>query len=103
MPASRRTFLAAMAGPAAASAWQESPNDRIRLGQIGCGGRSRDHLMELTRSGENAAIIAVADVWKVNREQRASDIQRAFGAAPWQTTRYQELLARKDIDGVLIA
>ena len=100
----RRTFLAAAAAAAPTSrAWQQSANDRIRLGQIGCGGRSRDHLMELTRSGENAAIVAVCDVWKVNREQRANDIQKAFGAAPKQTTRYQDLLAMKDVDAVLIA
>ena len=99
----RRAFLATAAAAPAARAWQQSPNDRIRLGQIGCGGRSRDHLMELTRSGENAAIVAVCDVWKVNREQRANDIQTAFGAAPKQTTRYQDLLAMKDVDAVLIA
>ena len=99
----RRTFLAAAAAAPVAGAWQRSPNDRIRLGQIGCGGRSRDHLMEVTRSRENAAIVAVCDVWKLNREQRAADIQRAFGAAPKQVTRYQELLAMPDIDAVLIA
>jgi hypothetical protein len=39
----------------------------------------------------------------VNREQRAADIATAFGAAPRQTTRYQELLAMTDVDAVLIA
>ena len=100
----RRSFLAATAGAAPAlQAWQRSANDRIRLGQIGCGGRSRDHLTELVRSGENAAIVAVADVWRVNREQRADDIRKAFGAAPRQVSRYQDLLAMKDVDAVLIA
>jgi len=95
-----------MASAAAAplvQAWQRSPNDRIRLGQIGCGGRSRDHLSELVKAGENAAIVAVCDVWRVNREQRAFDIEKAFGAKPRQTTHYQELLAMPDIDAVLIA
>jgi predicted dehydrogenase len=103
MTPSRRSFLSAAALAPAAAAWQQSPNDRIRLGQIGCGGRSRDHLTELVRSKENAAIVAVCDVWKVNREERAAGIERAFGAAPRHYTRYQELLAAKDIDGVLIA
>lgn len=102
MSASRRTFLAAAAAPVS-QAWQRSPNNQIRLGQIGCGGRSRDHLSELVKSGENAVIVAVCDVWKVNREQRAAEIQKAFGAAPMQTTRYQEVLAMKDVDAVLIA
>ncbi len=82
---------------------QQSPNDQIRLGLIGCGGRSRDLLNELIRARENAAIIAVCDVWRVNREQRAAAIEKAFGAAPRQTTRYQELLAMKDVDAVIIA
>lgn len=103
MNPTRRTFLGGAAAAPAVAAWEQSPNDRIRLGQIGCGGRSRDHLTEVTRSGENAAIVAVCDVWRVNREQRAADIQKAFGAAPRQTTHYQDLLAIKDIDAVLIA
>jgi predicted dehydrogenase len=103
MSATRRFFLAGAAAAPIAAAWQQSPNDRIRLGQIGCGGRSKDHLSELVKSGENAAIVAACDVWKVNREQRAAEIAAAFGAAPRQTTRYQELLAMKDVDAVLIA
>ncbi len=31
------------------------------------------------------------------------EVQKTFGSAPFQTTRYQEVLARKDIDAVLIA
>ena len=103
MHGSRRTFLAAAAAAPLAGAWQRSPNDRIRLGQIGCGGRSRDHLTELVRSGENAAIVAICDVWRVNRELKAAAVEKAFGAAPKQTTQYQDLLAMKDVDGVLIA
>jgi hypothetical protein len=104
MSETRRGFLAAAAATAeAARAWQGSPNDRIRLGQIGCGGRSKDHLMELRRSGENAAIVAVCDVWKVNRQASVAAIEQAFGTWPRETTRYQDLLAMKDIDAVLIA
>ncbi len=101
MDPTRRTFL--MSSAAAAALAQPSPNDRIRLGLIGCGGRGRDLLREVARSGENAAITALCDVWRVNREARAQDVEKAFGQAPFQTTRYQELLARKDIDAVLIA
>ncbi len=103
MSTTRRSFLAAAAAVPAARAWQHSPNNRIRLGQIGCGGRSKDHLASVSQAGENAAIVAVCDVWKVNREQRAAEIEKAFGAAPKQTTRYQDLLAMKDVDAILIA
>lgn len=63
-----------------------------RIGLIGCGGRSRDLLEELVKANENAAITAVCDGWRVNREQRSAAITQAFGAEPKQTTRYQELL-----------
>src|ERR1700678_995871 len=61
MPSTLRTFMAAAAAAPLVQAWQRSPNDRIRLGQIGCGGRSRDHLSELVKSGENAALVAVCE------------------------------------------
>jgi len=96
-------LAAAVAAIPAARAWQAPASDRIRLGQIGCGSRSRDHLSELVKSGENASIVAICDVWKVNREQRAADITKAFGISPRQTTRYQELLGMRDVDAVLIA
>ncbi|HYP15357.1 MAG TPA: Gfo/Idh/MocA family oxidoreductase [Bryobacteraceae bacterium] len=103
MNTTRRTFVSTAVSAAVAQGWQGSPNDRIRLGLIGCGGRSRDLLDELIKANENAAITAVCDVWRVNREQRAAAIAKAFGAEPKQTTRYQELLAMKDLDAVIIA
>jgi predicted dehydrogenase len=103
MQTSRRTFLTAAAAVPSAAAWQQAPGDRIRLGQIGCGSRAQAHLAALRRSGENVAIVAVADVWKVNREQHAANIERVYGAPPKQVSRYQDLLAMKDVDAVLIA
>lgn len=102
MESSRRSFLAAAAASPLA-AWQQSPNDRIRLGLIGCGGRSQNHLSSLRRCSENIAISAICDVWRVNRERHAADIERWLGTPPKQTTRYQDLLAMKDIDAVFIA
>ncbi|MGH9721086.1 MAG: Gfo/Idh/MocA family protein [Bryobacteraceae bacterium] len=103
MGITRRSILTAAALAPAGQAWQRSANDQIRLGLIGCGGRSRDLLNELVSAKENAAIVAVCDVWRFNREQRAAEIAKAFGAAPKETTRYQELLAMQDLDAVLIA
>jgi predicted dehydrogenase len=99
MTASRRTFLTAAAAAAAA----RGANDRIRLGLIGAGGRGRDLFNDVKDSGENATIVAVCDVWRMNREAMAANVQKAFGAAPRTTTRYQELLGWKDVDAVLIA
>jgi predicted dehydrogenase len=95
----RRSFLVT----GAASALAQSPNDTLRLGLIGAGGRARDLLQEIVKSGEKASITAVCDVWRVNRESMSEMVSKQFGAAPKQTTRYEELLSWKDVDAVLIA
>lgn len=101
MKSTRRTFL--MSAAAGGALAQPSPGDRIRLALIGCGGRGRDLLKMVAASGENAAVTAVCDVWRVNREAMAAAVEKAYGQAPFQTTRYQEVLSRKDVDAVLIA
>lgn len=109
----RRSFLAAaFAGSTAASltraraaAFQNSPNDRLQIGLIGTGGRMRDHFNELRKikDSENLAITAVCDVYRPNREAAAARVEKEYGARPRTTTRYQELLAWKDVDAVVIA
>jgi predicted dehydrogenase len=96
----RRAFLAAGAPLLGA---QTAPSDRIRLGLIGAGGRARDLVREVRMARENAHIVAVCDVWRVNREAMAAQLEKDFDAPPKQTTRYQELLAMRDVDAVLIA
>ena len=98
MLTSRRMFLAG-----GSMAFGQAPSDRIRLGLIGAGGRARDLFNEVRRSGENAQIVAVCDVWKVNREAMAAQCSKAFDLDPKQSTRYQELLRLPDVDAVLIA
>ena len=102
MDSTRRTFLGA-AAVAPLAAFEQSPNERIRLGLIGCGGRSQAHLAALKRCGQGTTIAAICDVWRVNREREAAQIERDFGSTPKQTSRYQELLAMKDVDAVFIA
>ncbi|MBI4893984.1 MAG: Gfo/Idh/MocA family oxidoreductase [Acidobacteria bacterium] len=100
MPSNRRSFLMSSA---AATALRGAPGDKIRVAMIGAGGRGRDHFNMVRSSGENVTIAAVCDVWKVNREAMAANVEKEFGAAPKQTTRYQDVLAMEDIDAVLIA
>ena len=101
-PSRRNILVAGLAAPLA-HAWQRSPNDQIRLAFIGAGGRARDLIADLGRAGENVTIAAVCDVWRPNRESFAALAAEKFGTAPKQTTRYQEVLAMRDVDAVLIA
>ena len=93
MGTSRRNILAAGLAAPLAQVWQRSPNDQIRLAFIGAGGRARDLIADLGKAGENVTIAAVCDVWRPNREFFAAVAADKFGAAPKQTTRYQEVLA----------
>ena len=69
---------------------------KVRLGMIGAGSFSREHL-EGIRGLKNAEIIAIAD----SIEERAKERAEAF-AIPAYYTDYKELLARDDIDAVTL-
>ena len=111
----RRTFLkqsgGALAGLAAAGMTAHSyarisgANERIRLGQLGCGGRSEGHIhmVQMASRGFPVETVAVCDIWKLAVEHRASQVKKAFGASPQMYRYSEEMLARNDVDGVMIA
>lgn len=73
-------------------------NDRIRLGGIGPGDRGSGRLVAAQKLG--AQIVALADVNKAMLAQA----EKALGAPVEKTyVDYQDLLARSDIDAVIIA
>jgi predicted dehydrogenase len=96
MTLSRRDFLASTA--AAVPALQgRGALETINIGCIGTGGRCRQ-LMKSLREIKGARLAAVADVWEVSlAEGRKLADEKAFA-----TAKYHDLLARKDIDAVLI-
>src|SRR5262249_45444317 len=107
---SRRSFMGAAAGTALTSARSYArivgANDRIQLGLIGCGHRSSGHRRMLKLSSEtdpNFEVRSVCDLWSGNREKAAGDVQQLFGKRPKTFQYSEELLADKDIDGVMIA
>ncbi|MBV9300811.1 MAG: Gfo/Idh/MocA family oxidoreductase [Acidobacteriaceae bacterium] len=80
-------------------------NDRIRLAQLGCGGRSQGHvhMVHMASRRTPLEVVAVCDIWSLARERRAAQVKDLFGTDP-QTFKYSEqMLARNDIDGVMIA
>src|ERR1051326_2414492 len=74
-------------------------NERIGFAVIGCGGMGTGHLRSLVKRSEsdNIKVRAVSDVYR-RRLTRAVGICHGEGYLD-----YRELLARKDIDAVLIA
>jgi len=80
-------------------------NERIRVGLIGTGDRCGSHIQELgnLRDTSNVEVVAVCDVWKPNRESAAARVEKLFGKKPFQTSKFGEMLVRKDVDAVVIA
>ena len=74
-------------------------NDRLRIGVIGCGGQSNDHMRTLVkmRESDNCEIVAVSDVF----DKRADLAAQLTGGKVVKD--YRHILDNHDIDYVLIA
>ena len=57
-------------------------NDRINIGFLGCGARSRGHqrMVKTSENDKNLAVVAVCDIWKLNKEKAAANCKKLFGA-----------------------
>ncbi|RMH03669.1 MAG: gfo/Idh/MocA family oxidoreductase [Planctomycetota bacterium] len=118
MPTTRRNFLittsaaaaAAASAPLSAAAYRNviGANERVRMGLIGPGGMGCGHIgsfCKLRADGKvDVDIVAVCDVCKTHLDrglQMARDGQEGVQVDGYRY--YDELLARADIDAVLIA
>ena len=92
---------AAHAGPAV-SPRIIGANDRIGVAVVGVGGMGSGHLKHVLEQmpGENATIVAVADVWEKARKkaQAATKLEDKNVYAD-----YRKLLEQKDVDAVIVA
>src|ERR1035437_8893656 len=74
-------------------------NDRIRIGQLGCGDRSQGHvhMVQLASKQMPVETVAVCDLWSLAREHRAAPIKQLFNLEPQSFKYSEEMLALKDI------
>jgi predicted dehydrogenase len=80
-----------------------SPSDRIVMGCIGLGGRGRGVLSSFMDSKE-VQMVAVCDVSGERREAGQAQVDKKYGHSDCRGYRdLRELLARPDIDALLIA
>jgi predicted dehydrogenase len=114
LPINRREFLEQSAAVLASGALTSTAlsysrilgaNDRISLGHVGIGNRGRDLdlIASKLKSSHNVEMTAVCDLWKVNREKAAATNSGYYGRPPRTVESVDELLAMKDVDGVLIS
>lgn len=110
----RRSFLRLGASAAAAAALPSTAlsysriagaNDRISLGQIGIGNRGRELAAVAAglKTAHNVEMTAVCDLWSVNRERAAHAAEQAYSRAPRSFQYFEEMLAAKDLDAVIIS
>jgi predicted dehydrogenase len=103
MKASRRHFLQsssalAFASSAAAQSPRGSANDKIQIALIGCGGMGHADVESSLATGD-ARIVAAADVY----QGRLDRMKEIHGAELFTTRDYREVLARRDVDAVIVA
>ena len=73
------------------------PSDRINLGIIGVNSMGRSNLANCAKHPD-VQVTAICDVW----DKRVKDALAAYPSAKGHRD-YRELLARSDVDGVIIA
>jgi predicted dehydrogenase len=96
MSTTRRHFLGAAAGISGALAAQ-SPNDRVRIALIGAGGQGSGDARTALEAG-GVELVAVSDVY----DGRLTRAREVWGDHLFTTRDYREVLARKDVDAIII-
>jgi predicted dehydrogenase len=110
----RRQFLATSAttlalaatATATAPARAATPNEKIRLGFIGLGGRAQAHLdsaFHLQNKDEPIEIAALCDVFNRYRDQSREKVKKGVGKEPTVTGDYRDILNDASFDAVVIS
>ena len=110
----RRHFLgtAAAAGTtimsgSTARSYERVPgaNDRINIGFVGCGARGAGHrrMVKMSVDDKNLGVVAVCDLWSINREKAAQDCEQKFEGKVRQFKYLEERLSMPELDAVMIA
>jgi predicted dehydrogenase len=77
-------------------------NDRIRVAMFGAGRRGLLGEALQFAKDSNVDIAVVCDTWRQRREAASARIQKTLGTTPELAVHYEDVLARKDIDAVII-
>ncbi len=100
---SRRNFVAVSVAVSAASYSRVlGANERLRVANVGCGRRGLLKELIQLKDSANIEVATVCDTWRQKREKAAADVKEFTGKEPAQTAHFADVLARKDIDVVII-
>jgi predicted dehydrogenase len=100
----RRQFVKAAAAAAIATAQFPilGANDRIRIGQVGFGGRGRDHVNYYSSLDSECQVVAICDVNQAARERGTAMVRKLKGYDPKEYDDMRAMFESKDIDAVSI-
>ncbi len=94
----RREFLgAATLATVSKPLFGRSANDKIQIALIGCGGMGQGDARSSTASGLTK-LVAACDCY----DGRLERMREMYGSDIYTTRDYQQILARKDIDAVIV-
>jgi len=79
-----------------------SPNERLSMGVIGCGGRG-SRLMRIAVNSGQVDCVAVCDVSEKSREQLAKWVKNKRGIEPKKFSDFRKLLDLSEVEAVFIA
>lgn len=100
------TALASSAASLNASSYSrvKGANDRINIGFLGCGARSSGHqnMVKMSQKEKNLGVVAICDIWKLNREKAAGLSKKNFGVDVKQFKYSEDFLRLPDLDAVMI-
>jgi predicted dehydrogenase len=80
-------------------------NDRINIGFLGCGARSSNHqiMIKTSEKDKDLGVVAVCDIWKLNKEKAATNCKKLFGTDVKQFKYSEDMLKMPELDAVMIA
>ncbi|MGA2596239.1 MAG: Gfo/Idh/MocA family oxidoreductase, partial [Bryobacteraceae bacterium] len=98
----RQFFLGAAAALAAGKHMFASPNDTVRIGLVGCGGRGETHLKQWTTL-PNVELVAISDIDESHMAKFVKTVESQGKKAPASYQDMRKILDDKSIDAVSIA
>lgn len=109
----RRKFLArtgSLAAAGVAAPWllaadgsriSKSPNEKLVLGLVGCGGMGAANMRNLMQF-DDVTVAAVCDVDTNRMPNDINDVEKKYGRRPDVYKDYRKMIERKDIDAVIV-
>ena len=94
---------AAVASLGGVHAFGAQAPERVRLGIIGCGGIMGHHVKGLVSRREAVSIAWLCDVDPAQINKMSRNMTGFQSVAPKQTSRYEDVVADKSVDAVIIA